>query len=285
MKTAAPALTPPPALLAIPSVVWPTVALSLASFVGFALAAWAGTTGLVPVAVAVAVAALADWAAFTLMHEATHGLVGRRHPLLNQLVGEVAATMLMCRFNGFRQLHLRHHRHANDGAKDPDDWAGRGPSWLLPLRWATSDLHYWFEFDRTLGESRIARRVSNASLVVALFALIGLGASGFWLELLLFWVLPARIALFASTYFFDYLPHQRPYGRTQAEEPCRTSAVLRGGPLMDWILLGHTMHLVHHLFPTAPWYRLRAVYRTVRPAIKARGGREVFILSRPRPYE
>jgi len=72
--------------------------------------------------------------------------------------------------------------------------------------------------------------------------------------------------------------------RREFVEPCRSSVVVRGGPILDLLLLGHTMHLVHHLFPTVPWYRLGRVYATVRSTILARGGREVMPGSLPRPY-
>ncbi len=273
----------PDGALAIPSVAWPTVALVLASYGGYAVAVTAGGTGLVAPAVAVAGAALCGWFAFTLMHEASHGLLGRRRPVLNQVVGEIAATMLMCRFNGFRQLHLRHHRYVNE-PRDPDEWSGRGPAWLHLYRLATSDLHYWFCYDASVRLPRHARRVSNVSLGLVVALLGGLLLAGFGWELLLYWVLPARIALVLSTYFFDYLPHQRPYGVPVSEEPCQASAVVRGGPVVDALLLGHTMHLVHHLFPTVPWYRLSALYGEVRDQIVARGGREVWPWELPRPY-
>ena len=98
-------------------------------------------------------------------------------------------------------------------------------------------------------------------------------------------MLPARLALALSTYWFDYLPHQRPHGVARSVEPCKASVVVRGGPVVDTLLLGHTMHLVHHLFPTIPWYRLSRVYGTIRPAVLARGGREVTPWSLPRSFD
>ncbi len=263
---------------------WPTVILLVAMCTLWFASAAAGVSGKAAVWVAILGASVADYAAFTLMHEASHGLVGRKRRVLNQVAGELCSTFLMCRFNGFRQVHLRHHRHAGNPEKDPDNFAGGGPFWLLPLRWATADLNYWFEFDDKARIPKLERRLSDltwypllALLAVALYL-------GFWKELLLFWVLPARIALVVSTYFFDYLPHQRPHTVDRRVNPFQTSANLRGGPVLDVLLMGHTLHLVHHLHPAVPFYRLRALYRRIRPDLLARGAREVWPFTSPRPY-
>jgi len=269
----------------IPRIAWPTVALLAGLSALATLGVVGGLAGFVPVVAAVAAIAVADYAAFTVMHEASHGLVGRDRPLLNQLVGEACALLLWCRFNGFRQVHLVHHTHTGDPQRDPDTYAGGGPRWLLPLRWATADLNYWREFDTSAPMTRIERVTSDVTLGMLVLGVVFAVAQGWGLELLVYWVLPARLALFVSTYFFDYLPHQRPHTVSRRDNPAQCSAVLRGGPALDALLLGHTLHLVHHLYPCVPFYRLRAVYTPRRARLLQRGTREVWPFTRPRPYD
>lgn len=276
---------PPKEWVRVPAKAWPSLCLFFAMGLLWIAGVAAGVSGKAPLAVVVVAITLADYVAFTLMHEASHGLFGRRQRLLNQVAGEVCATMLMCRFNGFRQVHLRHHRHACDPEQDPDTWAGEGPWWQLPLRWATSDLHYWMVYDRSIKLPTMERRVSRVTLVLWLGALGAALATGHGLDVLLLYVLPARIALFVSTYFFDFLPHQRPHGVPTQVAPHQSAVVVRAGALLDALLLGHTLHLVHHLHPSVPWYRLRRVYRHQRAGLLAAGSREVSVFSLPRPFE
>jgi beta-carotene hydroxylase len=276
---------PPKELLRVPDRAWPTLMLFAVASALFAVGTVGGSTGLISLWVAIVAIAFADYAAFTVAHEASHGLLGRKRRILNQVVGEICSIMLICRFNGFRQVHLRHHRHANDPELDPDRWAGMGPRWQLPFRWATADLHYWAVYDRKVRLPRMEVRVALLSLATLLSAVGILLVMGFWKEILLLYILPARIALFVSTYFFDYLPHQRPHGLPRSVAPHQAAVVVRGGSLIDAILLGHSLHLVHHLNPSVPWYRLRRVYGHQRDALLAAGAREVTVFSRPRPFD
>lgn len=244
---------------------------------------WAGADHILPAWMVSPCLAVLDYAAFTLLHEASHGLVSRGGRWINQLAGEVAATTLMCRFNGFRQVHLRHHLHTNDPERDPDLWSGRGPAWAAPLFWATSDLHYWVAYDRSEPQRPLARRASAWSLTVLLLAVAVLLLTGNGMALLWFWIVPARIALFISTWLFDWLPHQRPFGRPRAENPLQATVNLAVPGWLEPLLLGHAFHLVHHLHPGIPFHRLRKRWEADRTPLLKAGAREVPLFSLPTP--
>ena len=133
---------------------------------GWPLLAWMGTTDRMPAPAAVLLLTALFYATFTLVHEASHGLVVRGSALGNQLAGELGAIALLSRFNGFRQVHLRHHLHTNVEGKDPDLWSGSGPRWAAPLHWATSDINYWIQYDRSARLTPLAEWMSNGSLAL-----------------------------------------------------------------------------------------------------------------------
>ena len=258
---------------------WPTLglacgmlALHVAAVALAARGAWA-LGGLV--------GAAAAWTAFTCLHEASHGTVSRARAL-NALVGELGAHVLGVRFLGFRQLHQRHHRHTNDVTLDPDAYVGRGPRALRPLRLATTDLHYYVAYDRrALRASRSEAWLSNASVA----ALLGLGAAVAYTlgpaALVLGWLVPARVALFAAAYVADALPHGRPSAPSREQSPLGHTRAVEGGRAFDWLALGQAQHLLHHLWPRVPFYRLPALWRRERGQLVARGVDVVDPLGRP----
>ena len=270
-----------PAIFRAPRVAWGTVALFCALFAVWLTGLAGGASRLIPTPAAVLLSAAGAYAAFTVMHDASHHAVGRAR-WVSVLLGHAAASILLSRFVAFRNVHLRHHRFAGDPAKDPDRYSGGGPVWQLPFRWATADLHYYFEYDPREGCTQrddVEAIVSGALLALAIAALCLSGhAAGF----ALYWLLPARIALFFLAYSFDYVPHQRPHCRSSAIDPCQASFVIEGRAATV-LLLCQNYHLVHHLYPGVPFYRCPGIWRARRAALLARGARPVPLFAWPRP--
>jgi len=63
----------------------------------------------------------------------------------------------------------------------------------------------------------------------------------------------------------------------------------RTGHFMPAALLGNLQqdrHLIHHLYPSVPWYRYRAVFRELRPLLEAQGATiEGLDADPPRPIQ
>ncbi len=256
-------------LLAAPGFAWPTLAVFILALGGWSAAAWLGATGQVPTWAAIALGAVAAYLTFTPLHEAIHRAVCRA-PWLNEGVGRLAALPLFSPFIAVRRLHLEHHRHTNDAEHDPDYWSGRGPWLLRPLRWATQDLHYYARLLRAWGSLPRAERVELVlNLMVLLGACGALTWSGYGNQVLLFGVLPARLAITFLAYSFDYLPH-RPHQVTAAENRYRATHVV-DSRVLEVLLLGQCFHLVHHLYPAVPFYRYRQVWVSQRAELVARG--------------
>ncbi len=245
-------------VLSAPRVAWPTLALWLAS-----LAVWGTGVALVhdgraaAIVAGIALATLGAYLVFTPLHEAAHRSLTRA-AWVNGLVGRVSALVLTGPFPAIRWLHLEHHRHTNEHDDDPDAWSGRGPAWLLPVRWMTQDLGY-YAFYVGHRRPRAERLESFATLAVLASAAIALGMSGHATTILLGWLVPARLAICVLAFAFDYLPHRPHETPAKVDRHAATHAV--EGRVVFALTLGQSLHRVHHLYPGVPFYRYGLVWK------------------------
>jgi fatty acid desaturase len=261
------------AALSAPTVAWPTLALWLGALGGWGAGAWAVDAG--HLLLGGAAMTLGAYLGFTAMHDASHRAVARRG-WVNELVGRTSALTLLGPFPAFRYVHLEHHKHTNDPAKDPDLWSGRSPTWALPLRWVTQDLHYYACYLRA---GRPPRELAETALTVALYlAAVLLAVTHGHAAVALAWVLSSRAALGVLAWGFDYLPH-RPHQVTSAEDRYRATSV-RPGALWQVLLVNQNLHLLHHLNPAVPFYRYGTLWREQREGLLARG---VVVVNAPLP--
>lgn len=262
-----------------PKVAWPTLALAAASLGAWAACWWGAWASSWPAWAVVLVGTLAAYVSFTPLHEATHGALCLHRRPVNALVGRLAALPLMAPFLAFRFFHLEHHRHTNDPHLDADYWSGRGPGWARPLRWMTQDLHYYARYLRGIRTRPLAESLETVPTMVLLIGgAIALAAAGYGREVLLCWVLPSRLAIGVLAFSFDYLPH-RPHTVLAAVDRYRTTRIIEG-PLLDALLLGQNLHLLHHLYPGLPFYRYRAMWTELRPDLLRRGVEVVTLPAR-----
>jgi fatty acid desaturase len=190
---------------------------------------------------------------------------------VNELVGWVAGIPQLTPFLAFRYVHLEHHKHTNEPGNDPDFWAGSGPRWQWPLRWLTTDLHYypWC----LMRARKLPREVWAMTGVMALYwgGVVGLALNGHAREVLLLWLLPTRLATALLGFAFDFLPH-RPHTVPARENRFVASYVVEHAFLTP-LLLGQNYHLIHHLYPAVPFYRYGRVWRALRERLVASGAR------------
>ncbi len=249
---------------------WPTVALATVT-----LAVWLGAVfghmgGLLPTWLAAAIAFVAAYVSFTPVHEATHGNVGgKERPRLDAVVGWAAALPLLAPFPAFKALHLRHHAKTNDPEHDPDFWVA-GSGWRVPARCLSIIPHYYATYLGPLARlSRTASRnrpLAIAYLVVQGLVLLGLALAGLGSTVLFVLLLPSWLAVAVLAFFFDWLPHhphsvQGRYVDTRAMP----------SKVLELLLLGQNLHLVHHLWPSVPFYRYGAVFEACKEALAAKG--------------
>lgn len=198
----------------------------------------------------------------TVIHDACHNSA-HRNRIINAVLGHLSALMLAFSFPVFTRVHLQHHAHVNDPKNDPDHFVSTaGPLWFINARFIYHEVFFfkrrlWKKYE--LFEWFIAR-----SIVVAIFYIsIQHHFLGYILN---FWFIPSAIVGLALGFFFDYLPH-RPF-----EERNRwKNARVYPGKILNLLILGQNYHLIHHLWPSIPWYNYQPTYYLMKPLLDEKG--------------
>jgi beta-carotene hydroxylase len=253
------------ALMTRPKIAWPTVTMFVCAFGLFGVSCYAHINGALPLYAAIALNCIAAYMAFTVAHDATHSAVSTNRKL-NDWLGRISTMLLepAPQFGVFRYIHMQHHKFTNDPERDPDYYAGTGPAWLLPVKWATTDLAY-FRF--YLHPDVFGRRPKAERREFYLSNLLGLGIiaaaiyGDWWEYYLLLHFLPTRITKIILTLGFDFLPHH-PHQAHGRDAPYQATSNRIGFEwLMTPLFIFQNYHLVHHLYPTAPFYRNLKLWR------------------------
>ena len=230
----------------------------------FAAAVWL-PLGMVLVAVGTALHS-------SLSHEMLHGHPFRS-PYANAALVFPALTLVVP-YMRFRDTHMAHHQDAilTDPYDDPES------NYLDPAVWG--ELPGWvrgvLHVNNTLaGRLLIGPAVGQISFMAADWRAIRAGDSRVlagWLAhipavaLVVWWIsalgqMPVWAFLLSSygalsilkiRTFLEHQAHERARGRTVIIED--------RGPLA-WIFLNNNLHVVHHMHPRQPWYRLPKLYR------------------------
>lgn len=252
-------------LITHPKFSWPTFLLFLFAVSLAIVSITLVLTGRISYGLAIALNTLCSYIAYTTLHEASHGLVSLNRTV-NEWVGRISMAFVVPTpfFRAYRFLHMTHHRFTNDSEKDPDINCGRGRKWTLPLRWLIMDSYYVLLYLKPgfySSRPKDEQREFILSFVFAAAVLAVIAIEHWWMPLLLFYVLPTRIAIFFLAITFDYLPHY-PHGPTAQENKYQSTSNRVG---LEWlltpVLLGQNYHLSHHLYPVAPFYRYRKIWR------------------------
>ncbi len=260
---------------------WPTLALLIACYMGWALATtWAAAFWL-PLGIVLAAIFVALHS--SLCHEALHG-----HPFRDDRLNEALvfpALALFIPYRRFRDTHLAHHRDAvlTDPYDDPES------NYMDPEVWAT--LPRWVQrvlaFNNTLlGRLLVGPLVGQVAFVHSDWRAIRAGDRAVrdaWLwhvpavALVLAWLVWVAamplwaylIAAYAGLSILKirtFLEH-----RAHEKAPGRTVIIEDRGPLA-LIFLNNNLHVVHHMHPRVPWYRLPRLYAANRARYLSRNG-------------
>lgn len=269
---------------------WPTVVLcvGLVAAYGGVIVGWA--VGAVPLWAGFVANAVLSYAFYTVHHDANHKAISGRNARwrwLDTACGSIAAVPLQLSFKGWSSEHLRHHAHTNDPLRDPDVQVA-GPLWALPVKWLLGNVFGIIGAlprgdrlvarllakrlpvdmpepnDRIRVERRRLRRYGRIGLLLVVASI----PLGLLTPVLFLWWLPGKVGALGLVILFQWLPHV-PYDSTARFHNTRITT-FRGS---TWLLLQQDRHLIHHLYPSVPWYRYRAVFREVRPLLEAQGAR------------
>ena len=198
----------------------------------------------------------------TVIHDASHNSA-HSDRLLNAILGHGSALMLGFAFPVFTRVHLQHHAHVNDPKNDPDHFVSTGgPLWLIAARFFYHEVYFF--------QRRLWRKYELLEWFLSRLFVISVVAVSihyhFLGYILNFWFSPALVVGLALGLFFDYLPH-RPFQERDRWHNARVypSAVL------NLLIGGQNYHLIHHLWPSIPWYNYKPAYEAMKPLLDAKG--------------
>ena len=181
----------------------------------------------------------------TVIHDACHKAA---HPVpwINQAMGHGSAILLGFSFPVFTRVHLQHHIHVNHPKNDPDHIVSTfGPIWLIAPRFF---YHEVFFFQRKLWRRY---ELLQWGIERSIFITIILAGLKFDFMNLIYnlWFGPALMVGVTLGIFFDYLPH-RPF---RSRNKWINSRVYPS-KFMNLLIMGQNYHLIHHLWPSIPWF-------------------------------
>ncbi len=264
---------------------WPTLGLIISCYALWAVAtSWLAQMhmGAAVVLTAVAVALYSS-----LQHEIIHG-----HPFANRRLNEALVfpgLSVLIPYVRFRDTHLAHHRDAvlTDPFDDPEANYLDGATWEklpAPLRLILS-LNNTLLGRVTIGvavsqavfmysDAKAVMRGDRQVLMGWLWHIPAVALVGIWLWLAGSMTLGtymiaayAGLSLIKIRTFLEHQAHERARGRTVIIED--------RGPLA-LLFLNNNLHVVHHMHPAVPWYRLQKLYRQNRERYQSRNGGYVY---------
>ena len=245
-----------------PRFAWPTIILFFICtglIIASTLAAIYGHTSYLTTCL---INGVAGYFLFSPMHDAIHSAIGDSKQL-NLWVGRISFLYFssLVAFELMRHVHFRHHRNANGPGDEADHVVQSGPALLRLLKWPFIDLIYGWKYLGYWYERPQSER--RNIIIMAIFTSVlwpGLIINGYLTELLMFWIIPQRISFFFISFIFVYLPHI-PHEIPEQENPYRASSIRSG---MEWLwsplMMYQNYHLVHHLYPNIPFYRLVKIW-------------------------
>lgn len=198
----------------------------------------------------------------TVIHDASHN-VAHQSRIMNAILGHGSALMLGFSFPVFMRVHMQHHVNVNDPDNDPDHFVSTGgPLWLIAPRFFYHEIYF---FRRKLWRKYellewVLGRLAFATIVVLAIQ------HGFLDYLFNFWFSPALVVGLALGLFFDYLPH-RPFKDRNRWKNARVYP----SSILNLLIMGQNYHLIHHLWPSIPWYNYQRAYCATRPLLDSKG--------------
>lgn len=255
------------------AVEWPTLLLLFATY-----GLWILSTTVVAdlsLGLAIVLLALSMSQFSSIQHEVLHG-----HPFRSRAVNEALvfpALNLAVPYGRFRDLHLAHHHDPSltdpyddpeSNYQDPAVWARLSGPYRAVLRLNNTLLGRMLlgpaigTWHLVVGDLAAARRGDRS--VARSWGLHALGVAMIAVWLLAVSTLPVW-AYFLASYLAYSLLKIRTFLEHRAHEAARARTVIieDRGPLA-LLFLNNNLHVVHHMHPTVPWYRLPATYRANR---------------------
>lgn len=253
-----------------PDFAWPTVWLFLGLFAVFFLSLWAALSGRISYTTGAVINTLFIYGLYTIVHEAIHGNISLKKKYLRWLdlwIGTAACIPLWLFYFPHLKQHMVHHTKANTD-EDPDIYArGSFLGWLF-LRLPKALIAYFNPFALARDCRRYEVPEGQAKITALTFALqtafvLGLVLAGYWVEVVVLWLVPWWVGQTVMLTFFTWTPHHD-HHETGRYRDTRVSLF----PGANLLLLGQNSHLIHHMMPGVPFYRYDKTFRDIRPLLE-----------------
>lgn len=247
-----------------------SIAMCLGVYAMLGFSIWCSFSQLLPIWATILLNAYAMYLAFFVWHEGTHQSLSSSK-LLNDVLGTLGAQFLTptMPIQVYRVLHLQHHRNTGENPADPDDLLVRAKTWQLPFVLPFIDLHWALWYVRYS-----STRPTSEKMMMGFFLLTYVAWHVLWLsspyamDFILLWMIPQRMAFTAVAYMFARIQH--PHDLVQREHPFQATVVNPDTPLYNIFLYGgNGFHLVHHIWPSIPYYRVRSAWYVMREYLNA----------------
>ena len=234
------------------------------------MAVWAAALFVLPGLLGWAALVLALVLHASITHEVLHG-----HPFPSRRASEALVWVnpgLFIPYLRFRDTHLAHHQDANltDPYDDPET------NYVDPARWAAlpAPVRVVLAVNNTLagrmalgpvvaqisfmrddwrairqGDAQVLRGwVMHVPGLIGVLAVVHVSPMSVWSYLVACY---AALSVLKIRTFLEHQAHEKARGRTVIIED--------RGPLA-FLFLNNNLHVVHHMHPRVPWYRLPALY-------------------------
>lgn len=243
-----------------------------------------------------------------LAHEADHRVLFRS-PLANDVIGGLAAAIMLTPFYANKQFHLTHHSYGHQPGLDPEDEMHHRPFWQAAVIGSLIGLYIQFRIlalnllQRPFDRRRAGRSIKDLMfLAVAAVYFVAVPLS-FGIDLRLT-VLPTVLVF---PLVFTYRALSDHYGapavarKSQMREDVTdgsdwykpedrikvTGWVVLTHPLLQWLWSSVNYHEVHHKYPYLSHAHLQDVFRHTRsqaPYLVAHGYTASLFNMLRRPY-
>lgn len=252
-------------LQAKPLIAWPTLILLLCTIPPVLYLDYLVIIGEWQPVPAALLASLFGYLSFSSIHDGLHRAVSSKN-WINEAVSMCTVNILFPYqpIAVLRWGHMQHHVHTGDEHRDPDYPTSKSfPAMLLRgLFWA--DVYYIWNYLHHLDE-RPAREVRTVKLHLLIGGAVFVVAVALLpFEATIFWFIASRLTQLWIAIVFMYLPH-RPHTIRQADAPYQATLLRQGWDwLMTPLMAYQNWHLVHHLYPSVPFYRYKKVWEARR---------------------